>query len=239
MLTARWQNLVMLNFEVDPALLDRYRPTGTQMDDFEGRALVTVVGFMFRQARLWGLPAIGARCFPEVNLRCYVRRPVPGGFRRGVVFIKELVPKRIIALIARYVYGENFQHAPVRCRIDPPHAIDDIDVMRRVEYRWSDKQHPGLLTAVVGSDHVQAKPQELEFIVRRNWAYSTRRDGSTWEYYVDHPAWHILPASMASLQCNVAELCGPSFPLPLSKQPSSACLVDGSAVAVYPGQRLD
>ncbi|HEX7980960.1 MAG TPA: DUF2071 domain-containing protein, partial [Gemmatimonadaceae bacterium] len=106
-LTAEWRWLVMLNYEVPPEVLAPYVPRGTSLDLWQGHALVSVVGFRFIETRVIGVPIPFHRHFDEVNLRFYVRRELPGGeARRGVVFIRELVPKPMIAWVARALYNE-------------------------------------------------------------------------------------------------------------------------------------
>src|SRR4051812_5676689 len=95
-LTAGWHHLVMLNYPVDPAVLQTHLPAGTELDFWNGQTYVSVVGFQFQGARVLGVPVPFHRHFEEVNLRFYVRYRVPAGWRRGVVFIKEIVRKRLV-----------------------------------------------------------------------------------------------------------------------------------------------
>jgi uncharacterized protein len=101
-LTAKWRDLVMLNYEVDPSLLQRHVPAGTELDSFEGKTYVSLVGFYFSGTRLWGKIAVPMHTeFEEANLRFYVRQRAEGEERRGVCFIAEIVPRRAIAWTAR------------------------------------------------------------------------------------------------------------------------------------------
>ncbi|MEX2015456.1 MAG: DUF2071 domain-containing protein, partial [Candidatus Hydrogenedentales bacterium] len=126
-LTAHWRDLVMLNFGIDPKLVAAHAPVGTEVDLIEGNTFISVVGFMFLNTRLIGVPALGHAHFEEVNLRFYVRRRGPEGWRRGVVFLRELVPRRAVAWTANWVYGERYA---VRA------MGHDVAIPGRVEYRW-------------------------------------------------------------------------------------------------------
>src|SRR5438445_691386 len=132
-LTAEWRHLVMLNFEVDPKVLRPIVPPGTELDLWQGRHFVSVVGFLFLNTRVFGVAIPYHRDFEEVNLRFYVRREATGGWRRGVVFVTEIVPRVAIALTARALYGENYVALPMLHRIEP-----DVDsaAARRVSYSW-------------------------------------------------------------------------------------------------------
>ena len=108
----------MLNYEVAPEALAPFVPAGTELDAWEGRHLVSMVGFMFQSTRGLGFPIPFHRNFEEVNLRFYVRRKVDGEWRRGVVFIKEIVPRFAIAWVARTFYNENYVALPMSHRLE-------------------------------------------------------------------------------------------------------------------------
>src|SRR5207249_3654261 len=129
-LTANWRYLAMLNYTVDPRLLAPLVPPGTEIDFENGETFLSVVGFLFLDTRLLGLPNPLHRDFEEVNLRFYVKRKSADTWRRGVVFIRELVPRRAIALIARVCYGENYLAVPMK------HEIEHVDSDGNGEVSW-------------------------------------------------------------------------------------------------------
>lgn len=236
-LTTRWSHLAMLNYEVEPSLLQVLVPRGTQLDLFEDRAFVSMVGFLYHDTRVLGLPVPYHRHFPEVNLRFYVRRQGPEGWRRGVVFVKEIVPRRAIAWVARWIYDEPFVRLPMRHEIVPRKEASGVP--GDVAYRW---YHAGawqrLAVETVGGAELPAPGSEEEFITEHYWGYTQRRDGSTSEYEVDHPSWRVWQVGRAKFACDVASLYGKQFVEPLSVEPSSAFLAEGSDVTVYRGRRL-
>lgn len=115
-LTAEWRKLIMANYEADPKLLEPYLPYGTELDLFQGRCYLSLVGFLFQKVRLMGVPVPFHTVFPEVNLRFYVCFKSREGWRRGVVFIKEIVPRPALTLVARTFYGEPYQTMPMQYR---------------------------------------------------------------------------------------------------------------------------
>src|SRR5262245_26883484 len=146
-LTAEWRHLAMLNFEVDPALVRPVVPAGTELDDYRGRTFVSLVAFMFLNTRVLGISIPRHRDFEEVNLRFYVRRRTSEGWRRAVVFVRELVPRAAIAMVARVFYGENYVAVPMSHRIA---VVGDGDAaIRQVSYRWrfEGRQHDIRVTA--------------------------------------------------------------------------------------------
>jgi uncharacterized protein YqjF (DUF2071 family) len=233
-LTAEWRELAMLNYEVTPSLLERYVPRGCELDAWRGRTFISVVGFQFLSTRVLGVPIPFHRNFEEVNLRFYVRRKHEAELRRGVVFIKELVPRRAIASVARRVYGENYIATPMRHEIREGAAGG-----RTVSYEWRRSHHwDGVRVHVSGKPSVPDDDSQEAFITEHYWGYARRDDGRTVEYQVEHPRWRVWRASDASLTCDAASLYGPAFADALAGSPSTAFLADGSGVTVRRGRTL-
>jgi uncharacterized protein YqjF (DUF2071 family) len=234
-LTASWRNLAMLNYAIDPAILAQYVPAGCELDSWDGRAYVSVVGFQFFDTRVLGIPIPFHTDFEEVNLRTYVRRKVEGEWRRGVVFVKELVPRRAIAFVARVVYGENYAALPMRHTV----ARDDDGTPRALRYEWS--RHgswEGLFIGFSGRPSTPPLDSEEAFITEHYWGYSRQRDLGTVEYQVEHPRWRVWRATASELSCDVASLYGPEFVAVLSGPPRTAFVAEGSAIVVRKGRRV-
>ncbi len=235
-LTAVWRYLVMLNYDVDPLILSPLVPAGTELDLYNRRALVSVVGFRFLDTRVFGMAVPLHRNFDEVNLRFYVRRELGGGeARRGVTFVGELVPRRAIALVARLAYNEPYRALPMRSRVpETPVATPG-----RLSYEWRlGGRWQGLAATADGAAAPAAPGSEAAFITEHHWGYTRQRDGTTLEYEVAHPPWRVWPASAPELRADVARLYGPAFAAALSEPPASALVADGSPVSVHPPARL-
>lgn len=234
-LTARWRSLAMLNYPVDPEVLAPLVPAGTELDVWNGRTFLSMVGFLFLDTRVRGLAIPGHRDFEEVNLRFYVRRRAPEGWRRGVVFVREIVPRWAIAGTARLLYGEKYSAMPMRHSITGDPTRGGMFVM----YGWCWRGRWNGLGGVVGGTAREAEPgSEEEFITEHYWGYSSLRGGGTVEYRVEHPRWRVWRLERPVLDCDVATLYGPRFQEPLAGEPSSAFLADGSEVTVYQGVRI-
>lgn len=233
-LSARWLHLAMLNYEVDPAVLVPRVPVGTTLDTEDGRTFVSLVGFRFLDTRLLGVPIPFHRDFDEVNLRFYVRRQVPGGEpRRGVVFIKELVPRWALAAVARLVYNENYQALPM------DHSIDLGPTGGSVAYRWRHRgRWNGLSVTVEGAPGLTAPEAHETFITEHYWGYARQPDGGTLEYQVEHPRWQVWCATASTLDLDVAGLYGAELARFLSGAPFSALLAEGSEIVVRRGRRI-
>ncbi len=228
-LTADWRDLALVNYEVDPDVLAPYVPSGTEIDQWEGRCYVSVVGLRFLKTKLLGLPIPFHRDFPEVNLRFYVRREVDGEVRRGVVFIKEIVPLHAVTWVARTVYNENYATLPMRDEIRS-------DSFR---YEWRFKGNWNRLSVKTDGDwSVPDLSSEASFVAEHYWGYAAQRDGSTLEYEVEHPRWRMAQADEVEYECDVARLYGEEFVEALSKEPVSAFMAEGSEVVVRRGGRL-
>jgi uncharacterized protein YqjF (DUF2071 family) len=182
-----------------------------------------------------GIANPGHRDFEEVNLSFYVRRRAEDGWRRGVVFVKEIVPRFAIAGTARLLYGEKYVSLPMRHSIAGDPARGGMYVM----YGWRFHRKWNGIGAVAGGVAQEAAPgSEEEFITEHYWGYSSLRGGGCMEYRVEHPSWRVWKLSRPVLDCDVAALYGPRFAGPLAAEPSSAFLADGSEVTVYKGRRV-
>ena len=234
-LTAEWRHLVMLSYEVDPAVLMPLVPVGTTLDLCHGRALVSVVGFRFLDTRVLGLAIPGHRNFDEVNLRFYVRRDAAAGdTRRAVVFIRELVPRTAVAVVARLAYNEPYR--ALRMRSTTPRAGAPPT---RLAYEWRiGGQWEGVAATARGVPSVPAADSEAAFITQHHWGYTRQRDGGTVEYEVEHAPWRTWAVDDATLSMDVARLYGRPFAGPLARAPVSALIADGSRVAVFAPRRL-
>ncbi|HEU0052240.1 MAG TPA: DUF2071 domain-containing protein [Longimicrobium sp.] len=232
-LTAEWRWLVMLNFAVEPALLRPLVPRGTELDAWEGRTYASVVGFLFLDTRVMGVPIPLHRDFEEVNLRFYVRRKGPEGWRRGVVFAKEIVPRAAIATVARVLYNEPYVALPMRHRVDIGAEGGSAEYGWRLRGRWC-----SLRAEVRGAPAALVAGSEEEFITEHYWGYTAQRDGGTAEYRVEHPAWRVWRAESAALDADVAALYGEAFAEALSAPPVSALVAEGSPIVVRRGRRI-
>jgi len=233
-LTAEWRHLAMLNFEIEAAALAPFVPAGTELDFWNGKTFISLVGFLFQNTRICRVPIPFHRHFEEVNLRFYVRRKTGDGWRRGVVFIKELVPRRAIALVARKFYNENYVALPMS------HRIEKIrEEIKSVSYFW---RFDGLENHLRVTTRGHAQPlvdgSLQEFITEHYWGYAAQRDGSTMEYRVEHPRWKIWETQASEFNCDVAGLYGEKFCEFLNRPPSSAFLADGSEVKIHTGIKL-
>ena len=228
-LTAEWRQLAMLNYAVDPAVLRPLVPRGTELDFHHGQTFVSVVGFRFLNTRVLGFFLPHHRDFEEVNLRFYVRRQVAGEWRRGVVFVSELVPRHLIAFVARTFYGEPYRVLPMR------HAIEQSGPNRRVEYSWQRSQRwEHLRLSATGESQEMAAGSEEEFITEHYWGYTARGDRTS-EYQVEHPRWRFWRATEALFEADVQSLYGAAFVEALSRPPTSAFIAEGSSVSVRRG----
>ena len=223
----------MLNFSIPPEVLAPFVPRGTVLDAFEGITYVSMVGFLFLDTRVRGLAIPWHRDFEEVNLRFYVRREAEEGWRRGVVFVKEIVPRWAIAKVARWVYNEHYVALPMRHKVERAATVHSAEYAWRFGGRWC-----RLAVRAEGEGRLVEAGSLDEFITEHYWGYAVQRDGGALEYKVEHPKWRVWRAKEAVFECDVAGLYGAGFAEALMTQPASAFLAEGSAVTVYGGRRI-
>src|SRR5215470_12451807 len=227
-LSAEWRDLVFLNYVVDPSLLLPFVPSGTMLGSFQGKTYLSLVGFRFCKTKRWekiGIPFHSE--FEEVNLRFYVHRKVDGELRRGVVFIKEIVPMPTIALTARWVYGENYVSLPMK------HKIGRMAGSANAEYLWRQGDFKFRLFASSQTAPILPSPGSLEqYITEHYWGYTRQKSGGTLEYHVTHVPWEVSIASEAAFSGNGMGLYGKELEQALSRPPNSAHIANGSPVVV-------
>jgi hypothetical protein len=184
-----------------------------------------------------GIPVPFHRDFDEVNLRFYVRRADPAGWRRAVVFIRELVPRPAIAWVARVAYNEPYRAVRMRHLVQMSEAHEGQPGRVQYEWRHGGRWH-GLAAATSGPPALPERGSEAEFITEHYWGYTAQRDGGAKEYRVLHPQWPVWRAEAATLDCDIANVYGQPFADVLSCAPCSSFVAVGSGVTVFPGRRL-
>jgi uncharacterized protein len=234
-LTAEWRYLALLNYEVNASLLLPFVPAGTELDRWDGKAFVSLIGFQFLKTRLLGFLPIPLHAnFEEVNLRFYVRRQVGNELRRGVVFIRELVPRRAIAYVARTFYNENYVALPMAHEL-----LLNADDGLRATYRWRNvKGWNSINVETSGACELPEAGSFEQFITEHYWGYAAQPDGSSVEYQVAHPSWRVWQAREAAFEGDGEDLYRNGLATALHGRPTSAFLAEGSAVSVMRGRGL-
>jgi len=229
-LRAEWRDLAVLTYAIDPAVLQPHLPPGLRLDNWQGEAIVSLVGFRFLHTKILGCAVPFWGTFPEVNLRFYVARDTPQGERRGVIFIKEIVPYYPVAAIARGLYNENYHSMPMSTDVIPG---------TKAEYRWQFEGQENRLSVVPSGLPRLPDDDSLDtFIVDHHWGYSRSKNDETIEYEVDRLPWRTYPVGSYDLDVDVDRLYGPEFAEALSKPPISVVLAEGSKVTVSFGKKL-
>ncbi|MBK1897237.1 YqjF family protein [Chryseobacterium paridis] len=224
-LKAEWRKLAIINYETDPKILLKYLPEGTELDFYNGRCYVSLVGFMFLNTKLLGFPIPFHRDFEEVNLRFYVRKREKNGWKRGVVFIKEIVPKPALSFVANSIYKENYETMQMK------NKIQQKDNKLLIKYSWKDKNwHSIELTA--GNDALPMKSNsEFEFITEHYYGF-TKRGNRTSEYKVSHPQWNYHIVENYQLEIDFYRVYGKEFEFLKDQKPISVMLAEGSEIEV-------
>ncbi len=218
----------MANYPVDPASLKPFLPVRTELDKWEGETYVSLVGFQFLDVRVRKVRVPFHTNFPEVNLRFYVRYKEDGNWKRGVVFIREIVPLPAVSLVANTLFKERYISLPMRRS-----EITD-DTCLTVGYQWKYKQRWNELS--VRTTNI-SKPLEEgsaeEFITEHFWGYSRTGPDKTTEYQVAHPRWDIYLVDSYQVRCDFGKLYGEAFSVLESQTPESVFLAEGSPIEVY------
>ncbi len=232
-LSAQWKKLILANYTIDPSILLPYLPEKTELDFWEGKCYVSLVGFMFENVRVKGIKIPFHVNFEEVNLRFYVRYNDNNEWKRGAVFIKEIVPKHAITLVANTVYGEHYETLPMK------HEWNETENQLLVSYSW--KKNGEWQELAVKTNNVSeeiAVGSEEEFITEHYWGYTKRKNGKTSEYGVEHPRWDVFKTLDYTIKTDFEKNYGVDFAFLNSETPCSVFLADGSDIEVKKGSKL-
>ena len=226
-LKAEWRKLAIVNYAIDINFLTEYIPAGTELDLWNGKCFVSLVGFMFKNTRLLGIKIPFHTDFEEVNLRFYVKRFEKGEWKRGVVFIKEIVPKRALTFVANTIYNENYETMPMS------HNWTESEDLRIVEYNWTkeNKNNNFQVTASKESFDIESE-SETEFITEHYWGYAKVNSNKSNEYEVTHPRWKAYEVKDYKIKIDFESLYGEKFGFLNSIKPNSVMLAEGSEITV-------
>lgn len=232
-LTAEWRKLALAQYAVDREILLKYLPPNTELDDWQGKYYVSLVGFMFIDVKLRGLNIPFHTNFEEVNLRFYVRYKDGEEWKRGVVFIKEIVPLPAITFVANTIYKENYQTLPMK------HVWIEQEHQLEVDYLWKSNKKWNKFSVTTSS-----KAQEIligseeEFITEHYWGYTKIGANRTSEYGVEHPRWEAYPIKDYSIDVDFGINYGREFAFLSNTKPNSVMLAEGSEIRVMKGKKF-
>nr|WP_192500748.1 DUF2071 domain-containing protein [Flavobacterium sp. PL002] len=226
-LKANWTNLALINYEVDAKLLEHYIPKGTEIELYNGKCYVSLVGFMFENVKILGFKIPFHVNFEEVNLRFYVKRFEDGKWKRGVVFIKEIVPKPALTFVANTVYKEHYQTLPMK------HSVTQNNESNNYEYQWkTNGKWNSMLIETEKKALDIAIDSEAEFITEHYFGYTKITDNKTFEYEVKHPRWKQLKVKKHKIDVDFNATYGNEFDFLKNSIPTSVLFAKGSEISV-------
>lgn len=226
-LEAKWENLIMANYAVDPTILIPYLPKGVELDSFEGKCYVSLVGFMFNKTKIFNVPIPYLGSFEEINLRFYVVRKDGDTLKRGVVFINETVPYVAVAWMANYLYKEHYTAVKTK------HDWELTDTSKKINYSWKKDKKWNTIQVNAQSKSNSMKNGSVEaFIFEHYFGYTRVNEHKTLEYGINHPSWKINQVIDHSIDCDFEQMYGSDFAFLNAQQPDNVILAEGSNVSV-------
>ncbi|MEO6537713.1 MAG: DUF2071 domain-containing protein [Ferruginibacter sp.] len=226
-LSARWENLIMANYAVDPAVLTAYMPKGVELDFHNNKTYVSLVGFMFKQTSLFNIPIPFLGTFEEINLRFYVKKVEGDTIKRGVVFINETVPYKVVAWLANRLYKEHYIAIPTK------NLLQVANDTKYIRYEWKINNAWNHLSVNAARENEQMLPGSIEeFIFEHYYGYTRINEELSQEYKVNHPRWQVNKVIDYSINCDFRSMYGNDFSFLTKHQPDSVIIAEGSPVTV-------
>lgn len=233
-LKAEWKNLILINYEIDAKLLEKYLPKGTELDLWNNKCYVSLVGFMFENTRLLGFKIPFHVNFEEVNLRFYVKRFENGEWKRGVVFIKEIVPKPALTFIANTIYKEHYQTLPMK------HSVIENKTSVDFVYQWKTNKKWNAISVETEKKAIEIDlNSEAEFITEHYFGYTKIDKNTTFEYEVKHPRWQQCKVINHKIDVDFESVYGSDFAFLQNLEPTSVILAKGSNITVENKKTID
>jgi len=226
-LKADWKHIIMANYTIDPAVLIPFLPNGVSLDLFAGQAYVSLVGFMFKNTKIFRVPIPHFGTFEEINLRFYVVRKEGNQLKRGVVFINETIPYPIVAWMANALYNEHYTVVPTK------HEITNEQNTANVKFEWLLNKKWNSIAVEANHEALPMKSDSLEqFIYEHYYGYTKLNDATTLEYKLQHPSWKTHAISKYAIDCDFGAMYGPSFSVLNTKIPAAVFMAEGSSVCI-------
>ena len=226
-LKAKWENIIMANYEIDPQILLPFLPKGVTLDLFDGKAYVSLVGFMFKNTQLFNIPIPFLGTFEEINLRFYVARKEGNHIKRGVVFINETIPYKPVAWMANKLYNEHYTVVPTR------HEFIKDSKIQKIKFEWLLKNKWNSIAVTSETESKVMQDSSLEkFIYEHYYGYTKINAEKTEEYQLQHPSWKVRKVMNYKIDCDFEAMYGPSFSVLNQVKPNAVFIADGSLVKI-------
>lgn len=226
-LSARWEDLIMANYDVNPDVLTPYLPKGVELDFYNNKTYVSLVGFMFKRTSLFNIRIPFFGTFEEINLRFYVKRVEEGITKRGVVFINESVPYKSVAWLANKLYKERYIALPTKSTLTVGDATKDVSYQWKINKAWN---HISVNAATESARMIPGSIEE--FIFEHYYGYTKINNALSQEYKVNHPRWQVNKVLDYSIHCDFKSMYGKDFAFLADQQPETVILAEGSPVTV-------
>ena len=223
-LTAEWNYLINITYAVEPSVLLPYLPKGLNLDTIDGKAFVSFVAFEFNDVKVKGIKIPFHRSFPEINLRFYVNK----NGKRGVVFIKEFVPKYFVALVANKMYNEPYSARKMN------HSQEKSESELLVKHSFCvNSEWFNIGVTVENKPYIPSNNSLEHFFKEHEIGFGKDKKGNTLEYKVEHPVWEIYPIKNINSTVCFGKIYGSAWAFLDSEKPFNTLLAKGSAIKVF------
>ena len=227
-MTADFRYLIFANYAVDRELLEPRLPDGVQLHLLNGKAYLSLVAFLFENLHVQSLPAPFHQQFEEVNLRFYVRsRKDHNEEKNGVVFIREIVPKAMLAAAARVLFNEKYMTLPMEHHFQTGH-----EQINTVEYSWQTGKKSFIRVAFKNDWRYPETGSSQHFFMTRPYGFTRLEEGGTNEIQMEHPLWRVASVLDFATDYDIPSVFGEEFVPFLTLRPASIFVAEGSKVEV-------
>jgi hypothetical protein len=224
--SARFSEMVLINFEADERLLKAITPAGLEPDLYQGAAHISLVAKTVSNLKVKGFQLARPRTFASVGLQLYVREPRQNGYRYGTVFLKHYIQRAFPAWMMRRLTKCSISKMPMKLNTKgaPSNRPPDIEYHWKVGEKWNEIR-------IRGRSRVKdiREGSKVEFIFRHPDRYVVDKQG-VWRAELQTPGWVVWDVAQAKFDCDVKQLFGEKFVKSMSRRPASVFLSRGNEV---------
>ena len=231
-----WRDVVALNFDVDPRLLQPLIPPGLRIDQFNDHTLITMMAKNVREFRPYGRSLTLFRSIDEIDLRTYVSWDVDGVTHRGHYKLKNLVSNKMASRVFKFLTGQE-QMLVNKKRHTSGFEEARRDALPAADYSWSmeDSKSQFKVKARNAAKKGAENSKEQFVLSQRNRFVQTSK--GTLCFPIRQAPWLVWTASSGSFDCDDELLLGKDFRRYFSR-PKFALLSRGGEVTVSKGRKV-
>lgn len=225
-----WRNVVHVNYQIAPEVLHPYLPPRTEILLFQNKCFITLTALVYDQVKFKGLNIPLHREIPEVNLRFYVSAADGSKSKNGVVLLKRIIAKPLLAFAGQLLFQEQYAVMPIS------YFVRKQSTERLVKYFWKNNPPYGewhsLSVKTSHSSIAFNEDDQVAFLTKPTLRFSGGRSMRTRVSEIEYKVTNVFEVDDYQLDVKFSVLFGGKFQFLSRQKPESVYLLEDSEVTV-------